>query len=222
MATHLKIDFVSDVSCPWCVIGLKALDGALARVGSEITADMHFQPFELNPKMGPDGQDISEHITQKYGISEAQANANREHIRARGEALGFTFKMGDPQTGGRSRIYNTFDAHRLLYWAEQIGLDKQKALKEALFVAYFSEGKNPSSHAVLVEVAQSVGLDAGRARDILASDAYIDDVRALAQFFLDHGIHSVPAVIINDKHLISGGQPTEVFEQALRQIAQMT
>ncbi|MGH8804731.1 MAG: DsbA family oxidoreductase [Polaromonas sp.] len=219
MTPPLKIDFVSDVSCPWCVIGLKSLDQALARVGSDITAELHFQPFELNPSMGPQGQEITEHITEKYGITPAQAQANRENIRARGAQVGFKFSMADEPGGGRSRIYNTFDAHRLLHWAELVGADKQKALKEALFKAYFTDGQSPASHEVLARVAGEVGLDAARAREILASDAYADDVREREQFYLTQGIHSVPAVIINDRHLISGGQPAEVFEQALRQIA---
>ena len=217
--TPLKIDFVSDVSCPWCVIGLKALDQALANVSPDITAEMHFQPFELNPKMATEGQEITEHITQKYGISPAQANANRENIRQRGAELGFQFSKADEAGGGRSRIYNTFDAHRLLHWAETVSPALQKALKEALFTAYFTNGQSPGSHEVLVRVAGEVGLDAARAKAILDSDEFAADVREREQFYLNQGIHSVPAVIINDKHLISGGQPVEVFEQALRQIA---
>jgi predicted DsbA family dithiol-disulfide isomerase len=227
MTTHLKIDFVSDVSCPWCVIGLRALDEALARVQGDISAELRFQPFELNPAMGPDGQDITEHITEKYGMTEAQVQANRENIRARGAALGFTFSMGNMTNGaagdaaspGRSRIYNTFDAHRLLYWAELEDLGQHRALKEALFKAYFTDGQSPASHAVLVQLASDVGLDAARAREILATDVYALEVRQREQFYQSSGIHSVPAIIINERHLISGGQPTEVFEQALRQIA---
>ena len=223
MSQHLKIDFVSDVSCPWCVIGLKALDQALANINadakSEITAEIHFQPFELNPQMPPEGQDITEHITQKYGISVAQANANRENIRRRGAELGFKFAMADEPGGGRSRVYNTFDAHRLLHWAETVSLDKQKALKEALFTAYFTDGQSPTSHEVLLRTAGVVGLDAAAAKDVLLSNRYADEVREREQFYTKQGIHSVPAVIINDQHLISGGQPADVFENALRQIA---
>ncbi|MBC7445965.1 MAG: DsbA family oxidoreductase [Polaromonas sp.] len=219
MTTHLKIDFVSDVSCPWCAIGLKALDQALDRVAGDITAELHFQPFELNPQMPPQGQDITEHITEKYGISPAQADANREHIRLRGEALGFTFSRADQPGGGRSRIYNTFDAHRLLHWAGLKGAGPQKALKEGLLKAYFTDGQSPASHAVLERVAGQAGLDRLEAAGILASQAYADDVRQRESFYLGQGVHSVPAVIINGTHLISGGQPVEVFEQALRQIA---
>lgn len=219
MTTSLKIDFVSDISCPWCVIGLKALDQALARVAGDISAELHFQPFELNPHMAAEGQEITEHITQKYGITPEQAHANRENIRQRGAQLGFKFSAADEPGGGRHRIYNTFDAHRLLHWAELQGAGPQRALKEALFAAYFTDGQSPASHEVLARVAGEAGLDAAGAREVLASNAYADEVRERAQFYLGQGIHSVPAVIINDRHLISGGQPVEVFEQALRQIA---
>ncbi len=219
MTTPLKIDFVSDISCPWCAIGLKSLDQALERVAGDISAELHFQPFELNPQMGPKGQEITEHITEKYGITPAQAHANRENIRLRGEQLGFKFSKADEPGGGRHRIYNTFDAHRLLHWAELEGADKQRALKEALFKAYFTDGESPASHEVLARVAGEVGLDAARAQQILASTLYADEVRERESFYLTQGIHSVPAVIINERHLISGGQPAEVFEQALRQIA---
>jgi predicted DsbA family dithiol-disulfide isomerase len=208
----MRIDFVSDVSCPWCVIGLKSLETALSRLGDAVSAELHFQPFELNPGMAPAGQDIGEHLAQKYGSTAAQVESNREAIRARGAQVGFTFRMER-----RGRIYNTFDAHRLLHWAELEG--RQTALKHALFEAYFSDGRNPADHEVLIDLAQRVGLDAARARAILSSDAYAEDVRAQERFYLDRGIHSVPAIIVNQRHLISGGQPAEVFEQALRQIA---
>jgi predicted DsbA family dithiol-disulfide isomerase len=213
MAAQLKIDFVSDVSCPWCVIGLKSLETALTKVKGDIQVELHFQPFELNPQMGAEGQDIVEHITQKYGSSPTDIERNREAIRARGAALGFEFNMQK-----RGRIYNTFDAHRLLHWAESEG--KQEALKNALFTAYFTEGRDPSDHAVLADLAQKVGLDAQRAAAILASDEFSAEVREREKFYTDRGIQAVPSVIINDQHLIQGGQPSEVFEQALRQLAQ--
>lgn len=209
----MRIDFVSDVSCPWCVIGLKALDQALAQVGDDITVDMHFQPFELNPGMGAEGQDMLEHITEKYGSTPAQMEQSRETIRQRGAALGFTFEMGK-----RGRIYNTFDAHRLLHWAETQG--RQRALKEKLFEAYFTKGENPGAHDVLLRLAGEVGLDQDAAREVLESTAYADEVRQLEYYWQRAGIRSVPAIVINQRHLISGGQPPEVFEQALRQIAQ--
>ncbi len=211
MAAALKIDFVSDVSCPWCVIGLRALEQALERVGDGGAA-IHFQPFELNPQMPPEGEDIAEHLAQKYGSTREQLLRNQENIRARGAELGFTFDMSR-----RSRVYNTFDAHRLLHWAALEG--RQRELKRALFAAYFTEGRNPSDHEVLVDVAARAGLDAQRARAILQSGEYADEVRERERFYTGHGIHAVPSVIINDQYLIQGGQPVEVFEQVLRKIA---
>ena len=209
--TPLRIDFVSDVSCPWCAIGLTALEQALANLGDEITAEIHFQPFELNPQMPPEGEDSTQHLVNKYGSTPEQIDANREAIRARGESLGFTFRMNR-----RSRVYNTFDAHRLLHWAELEG--RHLPLKHALLRAYFSDGEDVSSHETLARLAGEAGLDVARARQILSSDIYADEVRAQEKLYTQRGIHSVPATIINDRHLISGGQPTEAFEQALRQI----
>ena len=212
MSKSMKIDFVSDVSCPWCVIGLRSLEQALARTGDLIDVDITFQPFELNPQMRTEGQNIGEHIAEKYGSTAEQSAANRTMIRDRAADLGFEMRMSET-----SRIYNTFDAHRLLHWAE--GSGKQKALKEALFAAYFTEGRNPSDRQVLEDVAAQVGLDQDRARQILGSDEFAEEVRAREQLYLRNGIHAVPAVILNDKYLIQGGQPVEVFERALRQLA---
>jgi predicted DsbA family dithiol-disulfide isomerase len=194
------------------VIGLKSLEKALAAMQDELEVDLHFQPFELNPGMGPDGQDIFEHITEKYGSTPAQQEQSREMIRQRGAELGFTFDMSK-----RGRIYNTFDAHRLLHWADS--QDRQKALKEQLFASYFTKGENPSAHEVLLRLAGEVGLNQDAARQVLESSAYADEVRQREYYWQRAGIRSVPAIIINERHLISGGQPPEVFEQALRQIA---
>jgi predicted DsbA family dithiol-disulfide isomerase len=212
-ATPMKIDFVSDVSCPWCVVGLRSLEEAIALIGDAVQVNLHFQPFELNPQMAAGGQDIAEHIAEKYGSTPEQFAASSAAIRERGAALGFDFKMEK-----RGRIYNTFDAHRLLHWAGLEG--HQLALKTALFDAYFTQGQDPSDHRVLVALASKVGLDAGRAQEILSSDTYAAAVRTGERFFREQGISAVPAIIINDRHLISGGQPVEVFEQALRQIAE--
>ena len=210
----LKIDFVSDVSCPWCAIGLASLERAIERLGGEVKPELHFQPFELNPAMPAGGQDITEHLTQKYRSTPQQQAAAREAIRERGAEVGFEFRRE-----GRGRIYNTFDAHRLLHWAGLEGPVRQQALKKALLGAYFTEGRSPEDHEVLAQAAVEAGLDAARAREILAGDEFAKEVREREQFYLDNGIHAVPAVIINDRHLIQGGQPPEVFEQALRQIA---
>ena len=207
----MKIDFVSDVVCPWCLVGLKSLQAALANLAGEVTAELHFQPFELNPQMGPEGQDVVEHIQKKYGAS-ADIARSQEALKERGAALGFRFDFER-----RTRIYNTFDAHRLLHWAGNEG--KQQELKNALFTAYFAAGRDVSNHDVLAGVAASVGLDEKRAREILASDEFARDVRERERFYTGLGIHAVPSVIIDDRHLIQGGQPAEVFTQALRQLA---
>jgi predicted DsbA family dithiol-disulfide isomerase len=211
--TEMKIDFVSDVSCPWCAVGLASLQTALKRLDGVVQAELTFQPFELNPHMVAEGEDTTEHLAKKYGSTPEQAAAARENIRSRGAELGFTFNLDK-----RSRIYNTFDAHRLLHWAH-LQTASQMALKQALLAAYFTNGENPSDHALLLRVVGEVGLDVARAKAILESNEYAAEVREQEHFYTSQGIHSVPAVIINDRHLISGGQPPEVFEQALRQIA---
>jgi predicted DsbA family dithiol-disulfide isomerase len=212
MARTMTIDFVSDVSCPWCIIGLRALEEALARTSDTVAADISFQPFELNPDMPPEGQNIVDHITQKYGSTPAQSAANRQMIRDRAAGLGFTMAMSD-----QSRIYNTFDAHRLLHWAELEG--HQLALKNALFDAYFTNGQSPADHEVLASAAEKAGLDGAAAREVLASGRYATEVRDAEDLWRSRGINAVPAVVIDGRYLISGGQPPDVFEQALRQIA---
>lgn len=211
----LRIDFVSDIVCPWCAIGLASLEQALQRVAGDVHAEIHVQPFELNPQMPAEGEDITEHLQKKYGLSEARLTENQARIHARGAELGFTFGKG-----ARTRTYNTFDAHRLLHWAGLQGERKQLALKHALLGAYFTDGKNVSDHAILLDSVRAVGLPAERAQQILASDEFAADVRADEARYQRSGISSVPAVIINQRHLISGGQPVDVFERALRQVAQ--
>jgi predicted DsbA family dithiol-disulfide isomerase len=215
MSKALHIDFVSDVACPWCAVGLAALERAVQNLQGEVAIDLAFQPFELNPQMGPEGQDATEHITQKYGSTPEQQAQSRAGIMARGEAVGFQFRKE-----GRGRVWNTFDAHRLLYWAGEQGAKLQRDLKMALLQAYHGQARNLSDHAVLAEVAQSVGLDRKAAEEVLASGRYAEEVRERERHFQDLGIHAVPSVIINNKHLIQGGQPPELFEQALRQVAQ--
>lgn len=215
MTSHLKIDFVSDVSCPWCAVGLGALEQALHQLQGQVSAELHFQPFELNPQMGAEGQDIAEHLTQKYGSTAEQQTQIRATIRQRGAEVGFAF---NPE--GRGRIWNTFDAHRLLHWAALEGAPGQQvALKKSLLSACHTRSEAMGQHAVLLACAVEAGLDRERAQTVLESGAFAQDVREREQFYTAHGIHSVPAVIINDRHLISGGQPAAVFEHALRQIA---
>ena len=211
----LHIDFVSDVACPWCAVGLASLERALEKIGGDVPVDIRFQPFELNPQMGPEGQDVTEHLTQKYGSTPDQQAQARAGIAQRGAAVGFEFRKE-----GRGRIWNTFDAHRLLHWAGEQGPKQQRDLKMALLRAYHGEGRNPSDPEVLAEVAASVGLDRAAAQEVLASGRYAQDVRDAEQHFQSLGIHAVPSVIVNQRHLIQGGQPPELFEQALRQLAQ--
>ena len=169
MPKPMKIDFVSDVSCPWCVIGLRGLEEALGRIDG-IEADVTFRPFELNPEMPVGGQNIVEHIGQKYGSTPEQSASNRAMIRDRAAELGFRMEMSDG-----SRIYNTFDAHRLLHWAEQGG--RQVALKMKLFETYFTNGQDPSNHEILVTAAGEAGLDEDAAREVLTSGRFSEEVR---------------------------------------------
>lgn len=210
----MRIDFVSDVACPWCAVGLNALERALERIGGELgTIELHMQPFELNPTMPPEGANAAQYLKDKYGLSDEQLAANRARIVERGAAEGFAF-------GTRERVWNTFDAHRLLHWAGVEGPPgAQRALKHALLQAYHGEGRNPGAHEVLLELAARVGLPVERAREVLDSGALADEVREAEAFWQGAGIHSVPAVVIDRRHLISGGQPSAVFEQALRQVA---
>lgn len=214
MTPTLKIDFVSDISCPWCAIGLSALEQALANLQGEVAVDIHVQPFELNPQMSAGGQDIGEHLTQKYGSTLEQQAQIRDTIRQRGADVGFVFNPS-----GRGRIYNTFNAHRLLHWAGLESPRLQLALKKALLAACHTQSQVMESHEVLLAAVAQAGLDVPRAQAILGSEEFAAEVREAEAFYSSHGINSVPAVIINNKHLISGGQPVAMFEQALRKIA---
>ena len=206
----MRIDFVSDVACPWCAVGLAALERALQRIGDDIEVELHFQPFELNPALGAEGEDTVSYLARKYGLTPEQIAVNQAAIRDRGAALGFGF-------GPRSRVWNTFDAHRLLCWAETAG--HQRELKHALLKAYHTDDRNPGAHDVLLDLVAEVGLDVETAREILAGDAWADEVRERERFWQRAGISAVPSVIVDQRHLIQGGQPPEVFERALRQIA---
>lgn len=218
MTTQLKIDFVSDIACPWCAVGLFSLEKAIERLQGEVAVDLHFQPFELNPQMWPGGQDLGEHLSQKYGSTEAQQAQIRQTISARGAEVGFAFAAG-----GRGRVYNTFNAHRLLTWAEaekaSLGEGAQRKLKIALLNAYQGRAECIENFEVLLACVAEAGLDTDAARQVLESDAYADEVRAVEQMYQRAGVSSVPAIIINEQYLISGGQPVEVFEKSLREIA---
>lgn len=210
----LKIDFVSDVVCPWCAIGLASLEIALKRLQGEVAAELHFQPFELHPDMGPEGVEVVPYLAKKYGMSAEQVERNQQSIAERGKAVGFEFRMER-----RSRTWNTFDAHRLLHWAGEVGAAQQRALKHALLSAHFTEGENPGAREVLLCCAAQAGLDATRAAAVVDGDEYADAVREREQLYQQAGISSVPSVIVNERYLIQGGQPPELFEQSLREIA---
>lgn len=214
MAKKIQIDFVSDVVCPWCAVGLASLETALKRLEGEVEAEIHFQPFELNPQMAPEGEDRDEHLARKYGRSKEEFAVSRENIRQRAASVGFTMNAQD-------RVYNSFDAHRLLHWAGLAGQggDAQAKLKHALLRAYFTDGLNITDPDVLAAKAEEAGLDPTEARAILASDRYAQDVKQEEQAWLATGINSVPAIVVNRTYLISGGQPPEVFEANLREMA---
>lgn len=217
MPKTLHIDFVSDIVCPWCVVGLGGLETALEALKAEgITAEVHFQPFELNPQMPPEGENIVEHIGRKYGSTPEQSAANRAMITERAAEAwpGFEMRMGPD-----SRIWNTFDAHRLLHWAGTVGAAEQRALKAALFKAHFTDGRTMTDAGVLADAAAAAGLDRAKAVEVLADGLHAAEVRAEAALWVSRGINSVPAVVVEGKWLISGGQPAGVFEQALRQMA---
>jgi predicted DsbA family dithiol-disulfide isomerase len=209
----INIDFVSDVACPWCAVGLGSLQRAIANIGDAAQVNLRFQPFQLNPSMPPEGQDIGEHLAQKYGSSAEQRAANYAHIRQRGADVGFEFAFN-----GRSRTWNTLDCHRLLEWTHEAAPEQQLPLKKALLKAYFTDGENPAAHDVLLRICGQLGLNTVKAAQILASDEYTAQVRARQRFYASNNIHSVPAVIINQQYLISGGQAVAVFENALRQV----
>jgi predicted DsbA family dithiol-disulfide isomerase len=201
---EITVDIVSDVVCPWCIIGYKKLEAAMQQFAGRARFAVAWHAFELNPWMPPEGQNINEHMQQKYGASPEQSARNRERLKAACDGLDFTFQMGPD-----SRMVNTFDAHRLLHWAGESG--HQTALKLALFAAHFSDGEDVSDHRVLAERAEAVGLNRQRAESLLASDLYADDVRAVEAQWQDRFISGVPAFIFNGKYMVPGAQDSDVF-----------
>ena len=212
MTASVSIDFVSDVVCPWCALGATALEQAIENVSGEVSVDLTYKPFELNPNMPLEGEKAVEHLMRKYGRTAEDVASGKAMQIARGEALGFKFDLEK-----RTHFYNTFDAHRLLLWALQEG--RQVALKKILLRGYFTDGQNPSDRETLVRLAAEAGLDAAAAQEVLASGAFAKEVRELEAFYQQHGINSVPAMILNGRHLVSGSQSVEYYEQMLRQMA---
>lgn len=207
----LSIAIVSDVVCPWCVIGIRSLEVALERLDG-VEAEITLHPFELNPDMAREGENVAEHIAKKYGRALGEGSGIRDEIKRRSAEVGFAMN-----SDSNSRIWNTFDCHRLLHWAGEAG--RQRELKHALFVAHFSEGRDLGDHGVLAEAAFAAGLDPIEAAAVLASDRYASDVRAEENYWRREGVSAVPTFIINGKYVISGGHPPEAFERALGKIA---
>lgn len=221
MTRSLKIDFVSDVMCPWCAVGLHSLLRALEQLGDAVSPTFHFRPFELTPQMPKEGEQVIPYLCAKYGMSEAQAMQNQAHIAERGAELGFKFDFRPD-----SRKWNTFDTHRLLYWAgEQAGnqsAGQQLALKLALLEAYFTHNRNPSDRAVLCELATQAGLDGNEAGEVYDSGLYTDEVRTEEQRWQQRGVSSVPTIVFNERYAVSGGQSVEAFVQAIRDVLSKT
>ncbi|WP_171234054.1 DsbA family oxidoreductase [Ruegeria sp. HKCCA6837] len=203
----VQIDIVSDVVCPWCIVGFKQLDTALQQMG--VLARLRWHPFELNPNMPPEGQNLREHIMEKYGTTAEQSQQARDRLTSIGAELGFTFNFGD-----ESRMVNTFAAHQLLDWAE--GQGRQHPLKLALFDAYFTQQKDVSDSEVLLDAVRSVGLDAEAARQALESGQHTGPVREKQQFWTSRGISGVPSMVFGGKYLLTGAQGSETYAQVLQ------
>ena len=207
----MRIDIVSDVVCPWCVIGYKQLQEALRRLEGEVEAEIRWHPFELNPMMPSEGQELREHMTEKYGTNRQQGDAARSRLASVGDSLGFSFNFYEGQ-----RIYNTFLAHQLLKWAEQEG--KQSELELALFESYFSRQENVGDEATLAQVAGRVGLDEAEAAALLDDGRFAREVREHQRFWLSKGIQAVPSFVLDGRFLIPGAQNPEVFVAAIEKL----
>ncbi len=210
-APVIQIDIVSDVMCPWCIGGFRQLEQALGVTG--MGAQIRWQPFELNPAMGPEGQNLSEHIAEKYGSSPEQSAQNRAQLQQLGATLGIDFQFSPD-----SKIVNSFAAHQLLEFALSVGL--QHPLKLALFEAHFTKQRDVSDQQVLLDVAESVGIVRDDAAQVLEAGALADSVREKQAFWTGHGISGVPSMIFAQKYLVTGAQGADAYAQILRQVAQ--
>ena len=208
----VTVDFVSDVVCPWCALAATALEQAIANLAGEVAVELTYKPFELNPDMPAEGEHAVRHMMRKYGRSAEEVASRNDMVIARGKAIGFEFDLQK-----RSHFYNTFDAHRLLFWALEQG--RQVALKNLLFKAYFTDGQNPGDHETLVRLAGEAGLSTTRARQVLATQEFAREVRELESFYLERGVTSVPAMVLNGRQVVSGSQSVGEYEQVLRQMA---
>ena len=216
MKPTIKIDYVSDVACPWCAVGLGNLNLAIAQLSDQVNFEVHFHPFELNSNMPVGGQDAIEHLTEKYGLTADQVKANQANIRAKALEAGFAFH---PE--GRKRVYNTFDCHRLLYWAaKEYDLQKQASLKMELLNTYFCLAVNLDDQENLLDAVMRAGLDKDRAHEILKSKECSNEVREEESTYTGVGINSVPAIILDNQYLLQGAQPPQSFVNAFEQLIQ--
>jgi len=216
MKPTIKIDYVSDVACPWCAVGLGNLNLAIAQLSDQVNFEVHFHPFELNSNMPVGGQDAIEHLTEKYGLTADQVKANQANIRAKALEAGFAFH---PE--GRKRVYNTFDCHRLLYWAaKEYDLQKQASLKMELLNTYFCLAVNLDDQENLLDAVMRAGLDKDRAHEILKSKEFSNEVREEESTYTGLGINSVPAIILDNQYLLQGAQPPQSFVNAFEQLIQ--
>jgi predicted DsbA family dithiol-disulfide isomerase len=214
MKPTITIDFVSDIACPWCAVGFGNLYQAMSQLEMVVDFKVHFRAFQLNPHMPPGGQDAMEHLTQKYGLSLEQVQTNQAQIRAR--ALEARFKF---HPDGRKRVYNTFNSHRLLYWAANEGdLEKQAELKKELLNTYFCLAVSLDDEKNILDAVTRAGLDKVRAREILASDEFTAEVKAEEEFYKNMGIQSVPSLILNEEYLLQGAQEPESLISAFEQL----
>ncbi|WP_201594631.1 DsbA family oxidoreductase [Psychrobacter fulvigenes] len=210
--TPLRIDIVSDVVCPWCVIGYRQLAQALEQTNTAY--EIHWHPFELNPDMPAEGQNLREHIMEKYGSSKQESDASRARMNEAGSEVGFEFNFTDD-----TRMHNTFNLHQLLHWADQQG--RMHELKQALFAAHFTNNRNISDNTVLADIAAEIELDRSEALAVLADQRFANEVRTAQQQWRQQGIQSVPSVIFNQKHLVSGAQGVENFKSILQQLSEL-
>ena len=218
MKPTIKINYVSDIACPWCAVGLGNLNQAIDQLSDQANFEVHFRPFELNPNMPKGGQDAIEHLTEKYGLTAEQVKTNQANIRAKALEAGFEFH---PE--GRKRVYNTFDAHRLLHWAgQEFGLEKQAILKKELLNTYFCLAVNLDDQPNLLDAVTRSGLDQDRALEVLKNNEFAKEVRTEEATYTNAGINSVPAIILNDQYLMQGAQPPESFVNAFAQLIEQS
>ncbi len=205
----LRLDIISDVVCPWCLIGFKQFEQAMAVTG--VSAQVFWHPFELNPDMPPEGENLREHIARKYGTSPEDSVKARARLTQLGADLGFTFNYADDM-----RMYNTFKAHQLLHWAGTQG--RQHDLKMALFSSFFTHRRNVDDPEVLADAAAEIGLAREEALTVLADGRYAEKIRQEEQFWTSRGIQGVPAMVFNQQHLLVGAQGVENYISVQRQL----